>query len=168
MSPEADLSELNRRELEAESEGSAEEAGREVGPAEELLLERIHQLEDALVWCSGSNDFQEGGTARVGFLELVQPLLKTLASGKPVTTASDAGTESTDYGELLNDLFTYHKPDEEQIPLYAAVREKAREMAQVIHDSCPPSADRTTAMRQLQDTVMTANRAIALDGRSYR
>jgi hypothetical protein len=72
------------------------------------------------------------------------------------------------YDELLDALFTYHKPDEYQIAHYAAVREKAREMAQVIHDSCPPSADRTAAMRQLQDTVMTANRAIALQGRSYR
>lgn len=76
---------------------------------------------------------------------------------------STAGTD-----ELLDDLFTYHSPDADQIPKYAAIREMAREMAQVIHDSCPASADRTAAMRQLQDTVMTANRAVALKGSSYR
>ncbi len=69
---------------------------------------------------------------------------------------------------LLDDLFTYHKPDEGQIPKYEAIRQQARVMADVIHHCCPPSADRTAAMRQLQDTVMTANRAIALQGRSYR
>lgn len=78
------------------------------------------------------------------------------------------GQDDTFVTELLDDLFTYHSPGVDQIPLYAAVRTKAREMAQVIHDSCPPSADRTAAMRQLQDTVMTANRAIALQGRWYR
>ena len=39
---------------------------------------RIAELESALVWCSGSADFQEGGRARVGWLKLCQPLLDTL------------------------------------------------------------------------------------------
>lgn len=68
----------------------------------------------------------------------------------------------------LDYLFTYHEPKWEQTQLYTAIREKAHEMAVVINDSCPVGADRTAAMRQLQDCVMTANRSIALLGRSYR
>jgi len=30
----------------------------------------IHELQEALIWCSGSDDFQEGGKARVGWLKI--------------------------------------------------------------------------------------------------
>ena len=30
----------------------------------------VRQLEEALVWCSGSEDFQEGGKAREGWLKV--------------------------------------------------------------------------------------------------
>ena len=30
--------------------------------------ELIKELQDALVWCSGAEDFQEGGRARLGWL----------------------------------------------------------------------------------------------------
>jgi hypothetical protein len=83
--------------------------------------------------------------------------------GEPINETSDGY-----YEPLLDHLFTYHAPDDTQVRQYATIREMAREMAQVIHDSCPASADRTAAIRQLQDTVMTANRAIALGGAGYR
>lgn len=69
---------------------------------------------------------------------------------------------------LVEDLFSYHPPSEDQIPKYNVIREAAKQFALVLHANCPPSADRTAAMRQLQDCVMTANRSIALKGRSYR
>jgi hypothetical protein len=69
---------------------------------------------------------------------------------------------------LIADLFTYHPASDDQIPRYEAIRKKAAELALVLHENCPMSADRTFAMRQLQDCVMTANRSIALKGRSYR
>ena len=69
---------------------------------------------------------------------------------------------------ILEDLFSYHKPSEDQIPRYTALREAALEFAKALDQACPPSADRTAAMRQLQDCVMTANRSVALRGRSYR
>lgn len=51
---------------------------------------RIAELESALVWCSGSADFQEGGRARVGWLKLCQPLLDTLT---PKEQESETGAE---------------------------------------------------------------------------
>lgn len=41
----------------------------------EDLLERCHE---ALIWCSGSNDFQTTGMAYVGWEKLVRPLLRDL------------------------------------------------------------------------------------------
>lgn len=70
--------------------------------------------------------------------------------------------------EAIEDLFRYHAPTPDQVVRLASVREAAKGLAYAIDASCPASADRTAAMRQLQDTVMTANRSIVLDGRSYR
>lgn len=36
----------------------------------------IRELQEALQWCSGSDDFHEGGIAREGWLRLCAPLLK--------------------------------------------------------------------------------------------
>lgn len=41
------------------------------------ILKRAH---DALVWCSGSGDFQEEGKARKGWLKVVKPVLDDLTS----------------------------------------------------------------------------------------
>lgn len=40
------------------------------------LVARVVALEDALVWCSGSDDFAPGGKAREGFERIVLPLLE--------------------------------------------------------------------------------------------
>ena len=36
---------------------------------------RAERLEEALLWCSGSADFHEGGVAREGWLKVCAPLL---------------------------------------------------------------------------------------------
>lgn len=70
--------------------------------------------------------------------------------------------------ELIDELFTYHAPDAEQIEALKQLRDAAKTYARAIDKHCPPSADRTAAMRQLQDSNMTANRAVVLRGQSYR
>ena len=42
------------------------------------LRAKVVALEDALVWCSGSADFGEGGKARKGWLLICAPLLENL------------------------------------------------------------------------------------------
>ena len=37
---------------------------------------RAERLEEALLWCSGSDDFNEGGVARKGWLKVCAPLLR--------------------------------------------------------------------------------------------
>lgn len=65
--------------------------------------------------------------------------------------------------DKLDDIFTYHD-DPAAIPHYEAIREKAKELAHVIIDHTPASADQTAAIRLLREAVMTANAAIALKG----
>ena len=44
----------------------------------ERLRGRIHLLESALIWCSGSADFGPGGIAHDAFVRMVRPLLAHL------------------------------------------------------------------------------------------
>lgn len=67
--------------------------------------------------------------------------------------------------EQIDDLFTYHPPDAEQIPHYEAVRAGAKAFAEVLVEHTPSCADQTAAMRALRECVMTANAAIARKGR---
>ena len=39
------------------------------------LEKRIERFREALIWCSGSEDFNDGGKAREGWLKLCAPLL---------------------------------------------------------------------------------------------
>lgn len=67
--------------------------------------------------------------------------------------------------ENLDDVFTYHAPDEQQQVAYQQVRLFAKEFAQAILIHCPPCADQQAALRHVREAVMTANAAIALKGR---
>lgn len=66
--------------------------------------------------------------------------------------------------DMLNNLFTYHAPTEDQRARYEALRSAAKFFAMRVLELCPPGADRATAIRKIREAVMTANAAIALDG----
>ena len=63
--------------------------------------------------------------------------------------------------EDLNNWFTYHSPTSMQQQSYLALRNKARELADLFNESVPDCADKTAAMRHLRETVMAMNLAIA-------
>jgi hypothetical protein len=67
--------------------------------------------------------------------------------------------------EWIEDVFTYHAPDEEQRGKYERLRAAAKEFAKVLAEETPLCADQFAAMRLLRETVMTANAAIALKGK---
>lgn len=67
--------------------------------------------------------------------------------------------------DWIEDMFTYHPPSREQLPKYAAIREAAKYFARVVVANTPCGADQSAAIRKLREAVMTANAAIALDGR---
>jgi hypothetical protein len=67
--------------------------------------------------------------------------------------------------EAIDDIFSYHTPEPEQLEHYDAIREGARLLALTIIAHTPASADQTAAIRKLRECVMTANAAVALKGK---
>ncbi len=59
--------------------------------------------------------------------------------------------------------FTYHAPHGNQQERYVALRNKAKELALLIIEHTPSSADQSTAIRLLRESIMTANAAIACE-----
>ncbi len=67
--------------------------------------------------------------------------------------------------ENVNEIFSYHAPDDAQIEKYAAIRHEARIFARLLLAEVPECADRSTVLRKLRECVMDANAAIALEGK---
>jgi hypothetical protein len=65
----------------------------------------------------------------------------------------------------LDEMFTYHSPTSTQLPKYAANNDAAKAFAQAVIENTPASADQSAAIRKIRDARMTANAAIALDGK---
>ena len=75
---------------------------------------------------------------------------------------------SQDEQEALNDVFDYHAPKGDQVEIYEQLRESAKAFASIIMLLVPASADRSAALRKVREAVMTANAAVALEGRGLR
>lgn len=67
--------------------------------------------------------------------------------------------------EMLDNWFTDHASTEAQKAEYLAIRDAGRAFAVVIATNTPPSADQTAAIRKVREAVMTANAAIACEGK---
>jgi hypothetical protein len=68
--------------------------------------------------------------------------------------------------EMLNPM-VYHAPNAEQARHHETISLAATSMYDAVLDNCPQSAERTLAIRKLQEARMWANAAIAFDGRTY-
>lgn len=64
----------------------------------------------------------------------------------------------------LDWLFMYHPPKPEQLVKYEAIRNAAKNFAEIILDNTPACADQTAAIRKIREATMTANAAVALEG----
>lgn len=67
----------------------------------------------------------------------------------------------------IDNIFTYHLPDQDQIERLLKIRTAAKVLAWAIDSYVPICADQSAAMRYLRDAVMTANNAIVLNGVGY-
>lgn len=65
--------------------------------------------------------------------------------------------------EQIENTFIYHAPTPEQIEKYAQLREMGKNLAYLIADSCPDSKEKNLAFTNLQQTIMWANAAIAIN-----
>lgn len=59
----------------------------------------------------------------------------------------------------IENNFRFHPPMAGQSEMAAALRSKAREMAYVIHDICPPSREKQIAMQHLEQAMFYAEAA---------
>jgi len=56
----------------------------------------------------------------------------------------------------------YHAPTEMQQIRYGKIRTATQELVETIVDMCPPSADRSAAIRKVREAAMAANASIAV------
>lgn len=63
----------------------------------------------------------------------------------------------------LDNIFSHHAPFGDQGDRYNQVRAKAKEFAQLVSDLTPQSAEQTLAIRKIQEAMMFANSAIAIN-----
>jgi hypothetical protein len=61
----------------------------------------------------------------------------------------------------IDNIFTYHKPVEGQPEKYVAIRFRAKQFAELIAKTCPPSRELSIAMTKIEESVMWANASIA-------
>lgn len=63
----------------------------------------------------------------------------------------------------LDQVFTYHAPKGTQQERYVALRNKAKELAVLVQETTPESREQSLALTALQQSVMWANAAIAIN-----
>ena len=63
--------------------------------------------------------------------------------------------------DLTDRNFTYHALKEGQPERYVAIREKAKELAELLERECPESRERSVSMTHLETAVFWANASIA-------
>jgi hypothetical protein len=65
--------------------------------------------------------------------------------------------------EQIVNTFTYHAPFGDQIERYQDLRNRAKELALLIEACCPESREKSLAFTKLQEAIMFANAAIAIN-----
>jgi hypothetical protein len=63
----------------------------------------------------------------------------------------------------LDRTYSYHPPFGDQPTRYVTLREAGKAFAQAINDLCPPSREASVALTNVQQAVMWANAAIAIN-----
>lgn len=63
----------------------------------------------------------------------------------------------------IDNVFQYHPPSVDQAGRYAELRRKGKELAELIDTTTPLSREQSTALTKVQEAVMWANAAIAIN-----
>ena len=63
----------------------------------------------------------------------------------------------------LEGIFTYHAPKEDQTARYIILRAHGKALATQVMFLCPDSRERSVALTKIQEAVMWANAAIAIN-----
>lgn len=79
---------------------------------------------------------------------------------------NEAPMRSLSLEQILAELFKYHPPTPRTLPQFAAIRQAAKNFAEVVLANCPAGSDRAAAINSVRIAAMIANQAIACDGLS--
>jgi len=96
---------------------------------------------------------------------------KRLVVVEKASQEKQAGQKKDEAKRIVDEIqyaFTYHPPADEQTAAMIDMRLEAKQLALLITRNCPPSPDRTIAIRKVREAVMYANASIVLGGRSPR
>lgn len=61
----------------------------------------------------------------------------------------------------IENNFTYHPPNEDQVTRYQMLREAAKDLAHLIDELVPDSREKSVAMTNLETSIFWANAGIA-------
>ena len=61
----------------------------------------------------------------------------------------------------LDNVYTYHAPKADQPAKYVQLRDKAKELAELVVELCPDSRERSLALTKIEESSMWANASIA-------
>lgn len=64
----------------------------------------------------------------------------------------------------LDNIYKYHAPKDGQPEKYVAIREKAKELAELMSELCPESRELSVALTNLETATFWANASIARNG----
>lgn len=70
-----------------------------------------------------------------------------------------------DIDKIIEDMFTYHPWNQDQVTKGGLVRNALSAAVRVIIANVPPGPDRTTAIRKIREARMDANSAITHGGK---
>jgi len=90
----------------------------------------------------------------------------TIKPDKPVTLKGGETMPMTPKSYVsaeLENRYSYHAPKEDQTKRYEALRAKTKELAHMIDELCPNSREKSSAQTNLQQAIMWANAAIAIN-----
>lgn len=65
--------------------------------------------------------------------------------------------------EEIENIFTHHAPKGDQVERYVALRSAAKMYALLVNELCPESREKSLAITKIQESVMCANCAIAIN-----
>lgn len=63
--------------------------------------------------------------------------------------------------EQIEKNFKYHAPKEGQPEKYVSIRDKAKQLAELVDELCPDSREKSLALTKIEEAVMWANAGIA-------
>jgi hypothetical protein len=88
-----------------------------------------------------------------------------LETMKRLNDAACEAVPTTELPACIEHRFTYHESSPDNCAKFKMIRSRAKEIAELIHATCPKSHEKSVAIDHLDSCVMFANASIARYGK---